>query len=104
MLLYRSPRQSNGAALIHIKEHTLNPFRSDDYDAGHLPRWGRQVERLHPTFTSHTPHQTLGLCSHVLHLNKAKLEFLSSVKIHQTFHPVRPLSLLANNSWLPYSN
>ena len=41
-LLYGSPlRQSNGAALIHIKEHTLNPFRSDDYDAGHLPRRGR---------------------------------------------------------------
>lgn len=42
MLLYGSPlRQSNGAALIHIKEHTLNPFRSDDYDAGHLPLRGR---------------------------------------------------------------
>lgn len=37
----RLPRQSNGAALIHIKEHALNPFRSDDYDAGHLPRRGR---------------------------------------------------------------
>lgn len=42
MLLYGSPlRQSNRAALIHIKEHTLNPFRSDDYDAGHLPLRGR---------------------------------------------------------------